>query len=347
MKICIKCGIEKNLEEFGFSHRNNDGLKKICKQCWTEGYKEEKSNESKQAADKTSILLEQRKNLLSTGFKTCTQCKQIKSLSEFGRRKDTLDGYKFACNQCEQIRINTWKDKNKEFHKNNLEKKFNENIEKIQGGTVTKKCICCNIEKPANEFYLHKGSSDGLRSRCIKCLNQQVIKYKKENYIKTLEDKKKRENSDKFRKERRNKYQENPEYYREISKRWREKHPDYNKVSTLEKRLSFWKHNALGRNIEWDLTIGDLKDMPLQCFYTNQKLTLDSNQLNTISLDRIDSSKSYTKDNVVFCCADINRMKSNFSLDYFISLCEKITQNKERILNINELSIDKHKVDII
>ena len=42
---------------------------------------------------------------------------------------------------------------------------------------------------------------------------------------------------------------------------------------------------------------------------------------NTASLDRIDSSKGYVKDNVQWVHKDINRMKWNFPQDKFVKLC--------------------------
>lgn len=44
----------------------------------------------------------------------------------------------------------------------------------------------------------------------------------------------------------------------------------------------------------------------------------------TASLDRIDSSKGYTKDNVQWLHKDINRMKLEFTVERFVYLCRKI-----------------------
>lgn len=47
----------------------------------------------------------------------------------------------------------------------------------------------------------------------------------------------------------------------------------------------------------------------------------------TASLDRINSDKGYTKDNVQWVHKDINRMKNSFNQEYFINLCKIITKN--------------------
>ena len=70
----------------------------------------------------------------------------------------------------------------------------------------------------------------------------------------------------------------------------------------------------------------------MTCFYTNVPLTLDINNVNTVSLDRIDSNGSYTKDNVVFCCQFVNKCKLTLSVKEFIDMCERVVVNKNNIL---------------
>ena len=47
----------------------------------------------------------------------------------------------------------------------------------------------------------------------------------------------------------------------------------------------------------------------------------------TASLDRIDSSKGYTIDNIQWLHKDINKMKWDFSQEKFLELCKKIVNN--------------------
>jgi hypothetical protein len=49
----------------------------------------------------------------------------------------------------------------------------------------------------------------------------------------------------------------------------------------------------------------------------------------TASLDRIDSTIGYIPSNIQWIHKDINRMKSNFSDEYFISICIKIAKANE------------------
>ena len=99
---------------------------------------------------------------------------------------------------------------------------------------------------------------------------------------------------------------------------------------TLLKRFQHWKTNAKKRHIEWILDFKDLESMPQKCFYTGVDLTLVTQQPNTISLDRLDSTKGYTVDNVVFCCSDINFMKQEFSVDKFLFLCQSVCDYKAK-----------------
>ncbi len=51
-----------------------------------------------------------------------------------------------------------------------------------------------------------------------------------------------------------------------------------------------------------------------------------------ISVDRIDSNKGYTVDNIQLVCAIINRMKMNLSNDEFISLCDALASNNKDLI---------------
>jgi len=48
-------------------------------------------------------------------------------------------------------------------------------------------------------------------------------------------------------------------------------------------------------------------------------------KLRTASLDRIDSTKNYTIDNIQWVHKDVNKMKMDFSQEYFIEMCRLVT----------------------
>jgi hypothetical protein len=180
-----------------------------------------------------------------------------------------------------------------------------------------KKCRTCNKTKNLIEYHKHESNLDGYKLDCKECCR---IKDRErfENF--TPEEKK-------IYKERRKKnYQKNKETYiqyrlNNLDKIKQDKQK-YNK--TLHGKFVNWRISAKRRKIEWQLKIEDLDKMPLACYYTRQPLTLEKNKNNTISLDRMDSSKGYTKDNVVFCTATINTMKSDLSIKDFLDNCRMV-----------------------
>ncbi len=64
-----------------------------------------------------------------------------------------------------------------------------------------------------------------------------------------------------------------------------------------------------------------------KCFYTNQDLELNTCSKNVLSIDRKDSNKGYTQDNVVLCCGQINRMKWQVSIEEFIKMSNLVSEN--------------------
>lgn len=89
------------------------------------------------------------------------------------------------------------------------------------------------------------------------------------------------------------------------------------------------------RNIPFDLTIEYVWNLFLKqnklCAITQLPIRFPSNSKKSCkdgnaSLDRIDSSKGYTEDNIQWVHKDINMMKQSFSQAYFIELCKKVVQ---------------------
>jgi len=128
--------------------------------------------------------------------------------------------------------------------------------------------------------------------------------------------------------------------HREQLKKYRNKYYNSNRgrkmykkyAETLNGRFIHWKGNAKIRGHTFELKLKDLQSMPLVCHYTGLALTLECNKYTTISLDRLDNSKGYTKENIVFCCGFINIMKQQLTYNQFILACKMIAQyhdNKE------------------
>jgi len=55
-------------------------------------------------------------------------------------------------------------------------------------------------------------------------------------------------------------------------------------------------------------------------------------ETNTASVDRIDSTKGYTKKNIQFVHKDINMMKRIYNQTYFIELCKLVTNYNKAVM---------------
>tara|TARA_S200002703_G_C3634734_1_gene194943 strand:+ start:48 stop:380 length:333 start_codon:yes stop_codon:yes gene_type:complete len=79
------------------------------------------------------------------------------------------------------------------------------------------------------------------------------------------------------------------------------------------------RESARKRNIPFDLTPSDINDIgiPLTCPVLNIPIYFNrgSPKDNSISFDRIDSTKGYTRDNLVIVSYRANKLKSNATLE--------------------------------
>jgi len=86
---------------------------------------------------------------------------------------------------------------------------------------------------------------------------------------------------------------------------------------------------ARTKQLDFDLTAQFLWSMwqnqNSKCAISGLDISLDKNA----SIDRIDSSKGYVTTNVWWVHKDINKMKMDLPLDYFLKMCEIIAQHKE------------------
>lgn len=101
-------------------------------------------------------------------------------------------------------------------------------------------------------------------------------------------------------------------------------------------RLSviYWasKSNAKKRNLDHNITLEYIKTLFDKqkglCYYTNKKMytnTVNSNNnQDSVSLDRIDSSKGYIEGNIVLCRWIVNRMKNDINLKEFLKIVSDI-----------------------
>ncbi|HRI33965.1 MAG TPA: hypothetical protein PLD02_09425 [Saprospiraceae bacterium] len=132
----------------------------------------------------------------------------------------------------------------------------------------------------------------------------------------------------------------------------------YREISqTFYKRI---QAGAKRREIEMEVSIEELWNLFLRqnrrCALSGilLKFALSTKDECTASLDRIDSTKNYTKDNVQWVHKDINNSKWDFEEQYFQDLCKSVAdytdhnkshwfldyEKSDYFLNINSLNRD-------
>ena len=90
------------------------------------------------------------------------------------------------------------------------------------------------------------------------------------------------------------------------------------------------RKGGIHRGLLWDLEPQDIIDLYEQqehkCYLTGWPIGWSEKGLTaTLSIDRIDSSEGYLKTNVQLLHKDVNMAKQQYSQDYFIELCEAVT----------------------
>lgn len=93
---------------------------------------------------------------------------------------------------------------------------------------------------------------------------------------------------------------------------------------------------AKQRNLDVEIDINDAwekyESQGGKCAMTGWSISLSSNKgsykFKTASLDRIDNSKGYTKENIQWLHKDVNWMKGRFDSDRFKEICKAVTEYK-------------------
>jgi hypothetical protein len=105
------------------------------------------------------------------------------------------------------------------------------------------------------------------------------------------------------------------------------------KNQAKNKKSSKWPNG-----LDFELTYLDIKNQYLKqgglCFYSGQKIRMPDKQIDCCnidiaSIDRIDSSKHYTADNIVLVTKEINLFKSDKSQERFLYLCKLVYENSQ------------------
>jgi len=153
-----------------------------------------------------------------------------------------------------------------------------------------KKCSKCKITKNVKEFYLRpeRKNGKGIRSTCKSCDRTRKSKYysTEDGFMKKL-------------------FASTND--RRVSTR---RHIGHSVDFTREEFFEMWKEYK--------------KQYGMFCFYTGIPLNFikspEQIRGNQVSVDRIDNSKGYSKNNIIFCSSKANFMKGSVTID----MCSKI-----------------------
>jgi hypothetical protein len=171
-----------------------------------------------------------------------------------------------------------------------------------------KVCRKCGIEKNLSEFVKNKQSKGGVTHTCKECEKSWNQAY----------------------------YEANKDYIVARNKKYREINPNWYSTS-VEKRMRYILQLGVARardkKIEWSLSVEFLVSLWEKqkgcCAYSGVPLTYEENHPHTVSLDRIDSLKGYTEENVQLVCTIVNYIKQRFDEKTFFTFCKSVAQNNK------------------
>jgi hypothetical protein len=158
---------------------------------------------------------------------------------------------------------------------------------------MTKTCTKCKKILDISNFNVRGAGEKGYRSHCRTCSLEAKAKHIKEN----------------------------PEKYNNQKKAWCKKANKTRRHPIA--RYNYSKYKALREGREFSLTLEQYLGLLNQnCYYDNAPLPKTGK-----GLDRLDSNKGYSLNNVVPCCAFCNRAKSSKSKKDFTKWIKTVYKN--------------------
>jgi len=149
------------------------------------------------------------------------------------------------------------------------------------------KCVICGVCE-VNNFYPKR------KNKCKSCIS---------NEYKTREDKK-----DYINKQR----------------KWRSN-------NLIHYRVESAKHRAVRKGIAFEITdediINKLSEQDNKCYISKQNISMIENDWYSLSLDRLDNSLGYTKDNTIVVTKFVNTSKNDLPLNIFLKMLKEVCDN--------------------
>jgi hypothetical protein len=108
------------------------------------------------------------------------------------------------------------------------------------------------------------------------------------------------------------------------------------RIKSPESFIQWWwtfaRKGAKARNIPWDLTENDFKNLAeaKYCALSGLRLVREPKHPDIPSLDRIDSDRGYTLDNVQVVSSRVNIAKNKQSDSDFVEMCQAVANTRGR-----------------
>ncbi len=119
--------------------------------------------------------------------------------------------------------------------------------------------------------------------------------------------------------------------YRRISNKWYSWQRSlrlHDDTAYVKEKLRFIKRRAFRKNIKFNLTLENCPQLPKKCPVTNKPFIRGEVHKYNPSLDRIDSNKGYTPDNVWWICWMANSIKGPYSIKEVELVLKGLKKNK-------------------
>ena len=203
-------------------------------------------------------------------------------------------------------------------------------------------CSKCKKELPLDMFAKDSTKKYGLSALCKDCQKEQrkQRKPKIDQWFEETQERVKEQRkqySQEHAEEKRAYNQANKEYFKQKRKEYekqniekvREQRKRYRK--SLKARYKKYELDAKKRGLPFELSLEEFDEITkMSCEYCGGY----SDELNGIKfngIDRIDSNKGYTEDNCVPCCIYCNRMKLDYSTEFWFNQMKKILKKHKEI----------------
>jgi hypothetical protein len=132
-------------------------------------------------------------------------------------------------------------------------------------------------------------------------------------------------------------------YCRPCRRAWKKENSAKSPERRLAVALATAKTSAKHKGISNILTLGDLvllwNIQEGRCYYTGIPMLYDgSGRPECVSIDRVDSARGYTHDNIVLCCAHVNEMKNSLSVPEMLQWCALVLEHSKDQIRTGEMT---------